>query len=1126
MAEDKGTSDTAQKEEKVLAFWKKEQIFEKSLAQPSPKGEFVFYDGPPFATGLPHHGHILGSTSKDLFGRYKTMRGYHVRRRWGWDCHGLPIESIVEKKLGLKNKKEILTVGVETFNETARATVLEYIHEWKRYIERIGRFVDFDNSYKTMDNTFIESVWWGLKQVHAKGNLYEGRRVLMYCPHCETPLAKAEIAMDNTYKDVTEEAVTVEFRVKGVEKTSLLAWTTTPWTLPGNVALAVHPDIDYVTVEKTETKSRFILAKERLATVFEKEGAYTVIEEKKGVELVGLEYEPLYEIEKVKAHTGKKWQVLPADFVTTTDGTGIVHTAVIYGEDDYAVGQKEGLPMVPLLNPNGTYNTDAPAFLHGQYIKKAEPLIKEDLEKRSLLFAKEMNTHSYPHCYRCGTALIYNAVSSWFINIQNVKQKLISENEKIHWVPSHLKKGRFKHILETAPDWTISRNRFWASPLPFWRDKKGNITVIGSLEELKARTKKSGNRYFAMRHGESTNNVSQTNSSVLGGAEKEHVLTPKGIEVVKNTIEELRKENIQLIISSPFTRTAQTARLVAEGLGLKKENVVFDERLREIHVGTSEGTSYDEYRSHFSSIGERFVKAIEGGETYTQVRKRMGDALYSFEKKYTDKNILIVSHGDPLALLHLVSKGATADTFDHNPYPEAGSAHQLDFVPLPHNKDYELDLHLPYLDRVELISEEGEPLTRTTEVVDCWVESGSMPFAELNYPAQNREEFLKRTPAEFISEYIAQTRTWFYYMHVLSVTLFGHRAFNNVVTTGTVLAKDGEKMSKSKNNFTDPMKVVDQYGADALRFYLMSNTVMQAEDMNFRDEELKEVHGRLINILRNTLSFYAMYKGEAPEPSAHSAHVLDRWILARLQEVLATTTASLDAYDTIRAVRPLKDFVTDFSTWYVRRSRDRMKVEGEDAKRALATMRYVLFEFSKIIAPVMPFIAEEIYQEVKSENDPQSVHLTSWPVRRQKLFAFLQKDRGEKLLREMESVRTLASEALMLRQKANIKVRQPLASLSVPAELSNELAQLLSDEVNVKQILGGAKEIALDTVLTPELIADGDEREKARAIADARKTMGLSPKDKVTVTYGEGEYSVELSTGTAHFSVTRHETEV
>jgi isoleucyl-tRNA synthetase len=397
---DADKSDVAKREEAILAFWKENKVFEKTLEKDAPKGEFVFYDGPPFATGTPHSGSLLSSVSKDVIPRYKTMRGFRVRRRWGWDTHGLPIESLVEKKLGLKNKKEILAVGIETFNETARAMVLEYVHEWKRYVERVGRWVDFDNSYKTMDNTFIESVWWGLKKIHEKGNLYEGRKVLMYCPHCETPLAKAEIAMDNTYKDVTEEAVTVKFKVKNPEKHSLpentfvLAWTTTPWTLPGNVALAVGPEIIYSVVRVGD--ENLILANERLSVL--KDAPQNILKEVQGKDLVGVAYEPLYEIGKVKTHPSeKKWTVLSADFVTTTDGTGVVHTAVIYGEDDYQLGLKEGLPMVPLLNPNGTYNADAPEFLHGQYIKKAEAVIKADLESRGLLFAKESNTHSYPH---------------------------------------------------------------------------------------------------------------------------------------------------------------------------------------------------------------------------------------------------------------------------------------------------------------------------------------------------------------------------------------------------------------------------------------------------------------------------------------------------------------------------------------------------------------------------------------------------------------------------------------------------------------------------------------------------------------------------------------------------------
>src|SRR3989344_4832924 len=432
---DEQKSEAAKREEEVLAFWREDKTFEKSLAKDAPKGEFVFYDGPPFATGLPHTGSLLASVIKDVIPRYKTMRGYRVPRVWGWDCHGLPIENLVEKKLGLKNKKEIENIGIATFNEEARASVLEFADEWEKYVERVGRWVDFKESYKTMDNSYIEAVWEALKRLHEKGLMYEGRKVLMYCPHCETPLAKAEIAQDNTYKDVTEEAVTVKFKVKNPEKhnlpadTHLLAWTTTPWTLPGNVALAVGKDIEYGVFKSGG--EHYVCAKNHQPP---KTTDISVV--LTGEKLVGLEYEPLFDVPALKSE--KSYRVYAADFVTTSEGTGIVHTAVMYGEDDFALGQREGLPMVQMLNPNGTYNNESPEFLRGQYIKKAEKDIKEDLEKRGLLFEKKNHRHSYPHCYRCGTMLIYNAVASWFINIQKVKDRLLSENESINWVPAHL----------------------------------------------------------------------------------------------------------------------------------------------------------------------------------------------------------------------------------------------------------------------------------------------------------------------------------------------------------------------------------------------------------------------------------------------------------------------------------------------------------------------------------------------------------------------------------------------------------------------------------------------------------------------------------------------------------------
>ncbi len=1139
MAEDRGKSDVARREEEILAFWKEHSVFEKTLAQDAPKGEFVFYDGPPFATGLPHQGSLLSSVSKDVVPRYKTMRGYRVRRRWGWDTHGLPIESLVEKKLGLKNKKEILALGIEEFNETARAMVLEYVHEWKRYVERVGRFVDFDNSYKTMDNTFIESVWWGLKEIHKKNRLYEGRKVLMYCPHCETPLAKAEIAMDNTYKDVTEETATVAFKVRERENTYLLAWTTTPWTLPGNVALAVGPDIDYVTVEKDGR--HFILAKERLSAVLP-DGK--VVSEEKGSSLVGLSYEPLYEISKVAAHEGKKWTVLPADFVTIHDGTGVVHTAVIYGEDDYALGLKEGLPMVPLLNPNATYNDDAPEFLRGQYIKKAEPLIKEDLEKRGILFAREMHTHSYPHCYRCGTPLIYNAVSSWFIDIQSIKDKLRSENEHVSWAPDHLKHGRFMHIVENAPDWTISRNRFWASPLPIWKDAQGNVTVIGSLEELKERTKKNGNAFLAIRHGESEN----FHTGVVSSDRTRNPLTEKGRSDVLARAQELKGRGITKIYSSPLIRTKETAEIIAKELELE---IVIDERLHELSFGVLEEKTYDHFFAWRDNAS--YDDAPIGGESYEQAKQRFGEFLYEKEAELSNETVLVVTHGVGLESFSVLAKGLSgteARTIVWNMSTKPADVVEIPFVPLPHNRKYELDFHLPYIDRIQLVDEKGETLTRIPEVVDCWVESGSMPFAEYHYPFENKEEFEKRTPGDFVSEYIGQTRAWFYYMHAISVSLFNHAPFRNVVTTGTVLAGDGAKLSKSKGNYTDPYVLFDQYGADAFRFYLMGSVVMQAEDLTFRDEDVKEAQNRVVNMMRNIHAFYGLYKQDLHEDEKESSHVLDRWILARLAEVIATTTDAFDRYDIIRAVRPMREFIDDLSTWYVRRSRDRIKSDNEqDKQAALRTLRHVLCEFSKIIAPVMPFVAEEIYLDVKRDSDPESVHLTSWPQTKTKVFAdFFGKKNATQLITDMKRVRTLSSTALMERQKVGVKVRQPLGSLSFGgAPLAPELRALIAEELNVKEVRVDSTlsdgEVKIDATLTPELIAEGDVREFARALADARKAMDLAPRDRVTLVVdttaqnvlsgavlpgtdgiafenlADAPYSAELSTGRVGFSI-------
>lgn len=1119
MIDESQKSETAKKEETILAFWNKEKIFEKTLKKKAPKGEFVFYDGPPFATGLPHSGSLLSSVIKDVIPRYKTMRGHHVRRRWGWDTHGLPIESLVEKKLGLKTKKDILDIGIAKFNETARGMVLEYVDEWKKYVERVGRWVDFDNSYKTMDNTYIESVWWALKEIHKKKKLYEGNKVLMYCPHCETPLAKAEIAMDNTYQDVTEEAVTVKFKIKEPEahglpqNTYFLAWTTTPWTLPGNVALAVGVGITYVLVERESEK--IILAKERF------DGAGDIIKEYPGEDLIGIEYEPLYAIKKVLEHEGKKHVILPAGFVTTEEGTGIVHTAVMYGEDDFALGQKENLPMVQLLDASGKYNNDAPEFLRGKYIKDAERDIKKDLEARGLLFEKKNHTHSYPHCYRCGTPLIYNAVSSWFIDIQSVKQKMLSENENINWVPEHLKHGRFKHIVENAPDWTISRNRFWASPLPIWKKKDGTPIVIGSLDELKKHTKKSGNRYFIMRHGESEKNVKDIISYKID--DKFH-LTDKGKQQAHDSAQNFKNSGITRIYSSPLLRAKETSDIAAHVLGVPSSAVAEDVRLIEYNHGIFDKRTEREWWEAYPDSALLFEQAPESAETINDMRHRFGEFLYEIENKHRNENILIVSHEWPLLALLAVSKGAnraqTAAILNvSNPRdrkPEAihpGEIREFPFIPLPHNDLYELDLHRPYIDDVVLVDERGEPMTRIPEVVDCWVESGSMPFAEYHYPFENRNVFEKRAPGDFIAEYIAQTRTWFYYTHTLGVLLFGRRAFKNVVTTGNILAADGSKMSKSKQNYSDPYELFDRYGADAFRYYLISSVVMQAEDFNFKDEDLKDAHNRVVNILRNTLTFYRLYEKDAPEPSEASTNILDRWILARLNEVTKTATTAFDRFDTIRATRPFRDFIDDFSTWYVRRSRERIKgSNAEDKRAALGTMRSVLREFSKIIAPVMPFIADEIYRGVKIASDPESVHLAEWPQTSsagfdlRRFFSPTLKAQSSKLIQDMAEVRRVVSLGLEKRAASGIKVRQPLGKLSTRSRLAVDFGDtLIKDEVNVKEIIydhGLPEDVVLDTHMTEELKEEGLIREFLRAVQDARKKGGLSPNDTAALIVG------------------------
>jgi len=1115
MAEKKAVenkSETALREEGVVAFWKAAAIFEKTLEKDAPEGEFVFYDGPPFATGLPHMGHLLISSYKDAIGRYKTMRGYRVPRRWGWDCHGLPIENIVEKKLGLTTKKDIEELGIARFNEEAKRSVLTYVADWKHYIERIGRWVDFDRSYKTMDNAYIESVWWALKKMHADGRLYEGRKVLMYCPHCETPLSKAEIAMDNSYKDVTDESVYVKFKVKeaamkDVEGACILAWTTTPWTLPCNVALAVGEDIAYVAVK--HGGETLIIAKERMSVLGEDA---EVLKEFAGKELVGTAYEPLYEVPKAAAQKSKAaWSVLPADFVTTEDGTGVVHIAPMYGEDDYNIGLAHELPVVPLLKPNGEFNADAPELVRGMYFKKGSKYVTEDLETRGLIAAREAYTHSYPHCYRCGAALIYNALTSWFINIQAVKEDLLESNEEITWYPGHLKHGRFKNIIETAPDWTISRNRYWASPLPIWKHgETGEAVVLGSLAELREHAKRSGNSYYMVRHGQAESNAEKTISSL---PEHENHLTETGKEQAAATAKKLANAGITKIFTSPLQRTQETAEIMREALGLSAESLIVDDRLKEWQLGVLHTRPVADLHKACPGVEERFTgQCAEGAETLMDMKRRVGEALYEYEQTCENETILIVGHEYTLWLAHCVAEGADVEGCvrlrgEKEDFAANGEVQELDLAQLPHNAEYELDLHRPYIDQVPLIARDGGALIRIPEVVDCWVESSAMPFASEHYPHENKDVVKRRYPGDFIAEYIAQTRTWFYYMHALGVLLFDAPSFKNCVATGTVLAADGTKMSKSKSNFTDPLLNIDRYGADALRFYLLGSVVMAGEDLSFKDEDIREAHNRFINMLWNSHKFYALYADAYDKKAKVEKTVLDRWIEARLAEVVDGVTEAMDAYDTIKSVRVVRDFVNDLSTWYIRRSRDRFKSGNADTQAALHTTRKVLLTLARLIAPVTPFITESVYRAVGGKEE--SVHLANWPRNKHKADAALCADMAE--------VRRVASLALEARQRAGIKVRQPLPKLTLTNDAlkgNGELLAILADEVNVKAVEFGSglpEEVTLDTELTDELVQEGYVRELVRTVQEMRKRAGLNPEDAVTLTVATDGQGTSLS---------------
>ncbi len=863
--------DFPKMEEGILAFWKENRIFEKSIENRSDADEFVFYDGPPFATGLPHFGHFVPGTIKDIIPRFRTMKGNKVERRFGWDCHGLPVEYEMEKELGISGKTEIEKFGVANFNEACRSIVLRYTDEWRKIMTRSGRWVDFDHDYKTMESEYMESIWWVFKSLWDKGLIYKGHYILPTCPRCSTPISNHELNLGG-YKDVHDPAITIRFKSLTEENTWFLAWTTTPWTLVSNLGLSLGSEIDYVKVADSSDGAAYILAEARLGDYFRSEEEYSVVWKKKGSELEGLSYEPIFPYFADLAEKGA-FRTFVGDHVSTEDGTGIVHTAPGFGEDDYEVMKSSGVPVVCPVDQEGLYTHEVTDYA-GRFVKDCDKDIIKRLKDEGKLVKRDQILHAYPHCWRCDSPLIYKAVGSWFVDIQKIKAVMLSSNDQVHWVPDHLKNGRFGKWLENARDWAISRNRYWGNPLPIWEcDSCKERECLGSREEL------------------------------------------------------------------------------------------------------------------YAKIGE-----------------------------------------------------------------EAAAAH----------KKAGGDLHKHHIDDLDWACSCGGRMKKIPEVLDCWFESGSMPYAQVHYPFENKEWFEEHFPADFIAEGLDQTRGWFYTLTILGAALFGTPAFRHVITNGLVLAEDGKKMSKSLRNYTDPEEVINQFGADALRLFLMNSTVVKAESLRYSDEGVRDVLKGVLLPLWNAYSFFVTYAnidGFEPEgiPS-DPANPLDRWILSETGKMVSAVESFLEDYDIQKAIEPLLAFIDALNNWYIRRSRRRFWKSGQDGSvdtdkdEAYGTLRAALLAVAMVSAPFTPFISEEIYRNLKGPNDPESVHLCDWP----QASAF---PRDEALERKMEVTRRTVSLGRALRNAHELKIRQPLKSLHIVTLDKNEkavlveMADLLAEELNVKDVL-------------------------------------------------------------------------
>ncbi|MBU0708438.1 isoleucine--tRNA ligase [Patescibacteria group bacterium] len=905
--------DFPKQEEQTLKYWEQNKVFEKSIEQRDEDSAYTFYDGPPFITGYPHYGNLLVSIAKDIVPRFFTMKGKRVRRVWGWDCHGLPIENKVEVKLGLKNRRDITDFGINNFIGECQKYVEKVSSEWKWYVDHIGRWVDFSNAYRTMDLDYMESVIWVFKQLYDKGLIYKGVRTSLYCTRCGTPISNFEIAMDNCYKEMEDPGITVKFKTQLQDKeVNLLAWTTTPWTLPSNRALVVDNKENYVLVTISGDQEQYVIAEKRVESVLSGYD-YKVVDIFTGKELVGLGYQSPY---NYFPPNDKDYKIYTyQEMVNMDEGTGIVHSAPGFGDIDTEMGKDLGLSIMFSVDEEGKFVGEVDKWA-GVYVKEADPLIIRDLRERNLLFREDTVVHRYPYCYRCETPLIHRAQDSWFINVQDLKKKLLKSNESINWVPEHFKYGRFKKGVELAPDWCISRTRYWATAMPVWEcGNCGKRVVAGSIKE----------------------------------------------------IEELSGQRVN-------------------------------------------------------------------------------------------------------------------------------------------------NLHRNGLDHItfECSQCRGE-MKRVSEVLDCWMESGSMPYAERHYPFENKEEFDKSFPADFIVEYTGQVRAWFYVMHVVSNALYNTHCFKNVVVTGVMKGTDGRKMSKSYGNYPDPRVTIEKYGGDALRLYLMSSPVMMGREVNMTHGEEIEAKVKTVSlILWNSYRYFVTYanifKLTAEQlnnlvvDQLGSFSALDRWVISQLYRFIRDFEKAMEEYNIPGAVNLIQPFVNNLSTWYIRRSRDRF-LAGEEA--AFKILHHVLKQSILAIAPAMPFLTEEIYQNLRLDSEPESIHLCDWPKVEDDLI-------DEELVQKMETVRVIVEQGHSARREAGVKVRQPLPKITVIChkddQVDGELLELVKDELNIKEVqfeLDGDRdagiEIALDIRMSDNLILEGMARDIIRAIQDLRKNTGYQRSAKIEV---------------------------